>query len=173
MFIFHPLIIGGHQERSRRSGTTPVANIAALGKAAELAMSNMETEQTVVKALRDKLEAGIKERIPGITFNGHREKRLPNTANISFQFVEGEAILLLLSEQNIAASSGSACSSDSLEPSHVLRAMGMPFELCHASIRFSLSIYNSEEDINRLFDTLPGIIKTLRKISPFTPKDML
>ncbi len=170
--LFHPFIVGGHQERQRRAGTTPVPSIVALGEAARLAALNLEREATYVRELRDYLEQGVAERVPGIYFMGHRTQRLPNTANISFAYVEGEAILLMLSEEGIAASSGSACSSDSLEPSHVLRAMHKPFELCHASIRFSLSIYTTKEEIDLLFERLPGIIANLRKISPFTPDEM-
>jgi cysteine desulfurase len=170
--VFYPYIIGGHQERGRRSGTTPVANVVALGRAAKLAMDQMKEDNIRIKALRDMLEEGLKERIPAIKFMGHRENRLPNTANVSFEYVEGEAILLFLSEEKIAASSGSACSSDSLEPSHVLRAMNKPFELCHASIRFSLSKYTTKSEIDYLFQKLPPIIKNLRNMSPFTPKEL-
>ncbi|MBN2724972.1 MAG: cysteine desulfurase NifS [Deltaproteobacteria bacterium] len=170
--MFKPFVVGGHQERGRRAGTTPVAQIVAFGTACELAVKNMEKENTEVKKLRDLLEKLIAENVKSVEFLGHRDKRLPNTANISFGYVEGEAILLLLSENNIAASSGSACSSGSLEPSHVLRAMGKPFETCHASIRFSLSIYNTEEEVRHVCSVLPGIISELRKISPFTPAEL-
>ncbi|MBU1535974.1 cysteine desulfurase NifS [Myxococcota bacterium] len=170
--MFYPYLIGGHQERGRRSGTTPVPLIAAIGTAAKLAIASMESEATSVSALRDRLEEGIRATVPGIVFVGDRKNRLPNTANISFEYVEGEAILLMLSEENIAASSGSACSSDSLEPSHVLRAMGLPFELCHASIRFSLSRYTTVSDIDIAIEKLPGVIANLRNISPFTPPEM-
>ncbi len=170
--MFHPYLIGGHQERGRRSGTTPVPLIAGLGAAARLARESMQVEATAVRALRDRLEAGIQQTVPGIVLVGDRERRLPNTANISFEYVEGEAILLMLSEEGIAASSGSACSSDSLEPSHVLRAMGLPFELCHASIRFSLSRYTTEAEVDATVEALPGVIANLRRISPFTPAHM-
>ncbi|MBU1221733.1 cysteine desulfurase NifS [Myxococcota bacterium] len=171
--MFKPFIIGGHQERGRRAGTTPVAMIAGLGKACDLAEMNMDEENVRVKYLRDLLENLISESVPAIEFIGHRDQRLPNTANISFGYIEGEAILLMLSEMGIAASSGSACSSGSLEPSHVLRAMGKPFETCHASIRFSLSIYNTEEEVRHVASVIPDIIRTLRRISPFTPRELI
>ena len=142
-------------------------NIVALGKAAELAAGHMEEENTRVKTLRDKLEKGLLERVPDGRVNGNREHRLPNTTNISFEFVEGEAILLHLDQEGICASSGSACSSGSLEPSHVLRAMGVPYTSAHGSVRFSLSRYNTEEEIGFIIEKLPPIIKKLRKISPF------
>ncbi len=164
---FRPFLRGGHQERGRRGGTEAVPNIVALGKAAELAARHVETEQTQVRRLRDKLEEGILAKIPDVRVNGDRTQRLPNTTNVSFEYVEGEAILLLLSDEGIAASSGSACSSGSLEPSHVLRAMGVPFTFAHGSIRFSLSRYTTEEDIDYTLERLPGIIAKLREISPF------
>jgi len=162
-----PFIIGGHQERGRRAGTENVPYIIGLGKAAELARLHMNDENTRVKALRDRLEAELIHSCPDVQVNGDHIHRLPNTTNISFEYVEGESILLLLSAQGIAASSGSACTSGSLEPSHVLRAMGVPFTYVHGSLRLSLSIYNTDEDIDFTIATLPPIIKRLREISPF------
>lgn len=165
---FRPFLIGGHQERNRRGGTENVPGIVALGAAAELAHRHVAEEQTTVRALRDRLEHGILERIPDAIVNGHRERRLPNTTNISFEFVEGEAILLLLDQAGICASSGSACTSGSLEPSHVLRAMGVPFTYAHGSIRFSLSRYTTVAEIDRVLAELPAVIARLREISPFS-----
>ncbi len=165
---FRPFLIGGHQERNRRGGTENVPGIVALGAAAELAHRHVAEEQTTVRALRDRLEHGILERIPDAIVNGHRERRLPNTTNISFEFVEGEAILLLLDQAGICASSGSACTSGSLEPSHVLRAMGVPFTFAHGSIRFSLSRYTTVAEIDRVLAELPAVIARLREISPFS-----
>ncbi len=164
---FSPFIIGGHQEKGRRGGTENVPYIIGLGKACELAKKNLDEERTRVKALRDYLEKGILERIPNTLINGDRENRLPNTLNVSFEYVEGESILLLLSDLGICASSGSACTSGSLEPSHVLRAMGVPFTAAHGSIRFSLSIYNTKEEMDYILEHLPPIIQKLRDISPF------
>ena len=167
---FKPFIIGGHQEKGRRAGTENVAGIVGLGKACQLVKDFMEEENTRVKYLRDKLEKGILEKIPNTRVNGHRDLRLPNTTNIGFEFVEGEAILMLLDDKGICASSGSACTSGSLTPSHVLRAMGVPFTFIQGSIRFSLSRYNTQEDIEYILRELPPIIKRLREISPFAPK---
>ncbi|MDD5640241.1 MAG: cysteine desulfurase NifS [Syntrophales bacterium] len=164
---FAPFLIGGHQEKGRRGGTENVPSIIALGLACDLAAQKMTTENTVVKELRDRLENALLEKIPRCRVNGDRVHRLPNTSNISFEFVEGEAILLRLDEFGICASSGSACTSGSLQPSHVLRAMGVPFTMAHGSIRFSLSIYNTPEEINSVTDTLPGIIDSLRALSPY------
>jgi cysteine desulfurase len=165
---FRPYLIGGHQERSRRAGTENTTGIIALGKACELAREHMKEENTEVKRLRDKLETGLLKAIPDTKLNGDPEHRLPNTTNISFGYVEGEAILLMIDQMGIAASSGSACTSGSLEPSHVLRAMGVPFTFAHGSIRFSLSRFNTEEEIDFVIETLPPIIKNLRKLSPFS-----
>ncbi len=162
-----PFMLGGHQERGRRGGTENVASIIGLGKACELAMNSFEEEMTKVKGLRDKLENFILENIPYTHVNGDRENRLPNTTNVSFEFIEGESILLMLDKYGICASSGSACTSGSLEPSHVLRAMGVPFTLSHSSIRFSFSRYNKEEEVDRCIQVLPEIIDRLRSISPF------
>ncbi|MFA5007995.1 MAG: cysteine desulfurase NifS [Candidatus Omnitrophota bacterium] len=164
---FSPFLIGGHQESGRRGGTENVASIVGLGTACELAKKNMNEEITQVKKLRDKLENGILEKITNVRLNGDKEKRLPNTTNIGFEFIEGESILLKLDEKGIAASSGSACTSGSLMPSHVLRAMGIPFTFIQGSIRFSLSRYNREEDIDYTLEHLPPIIKLLRSISPY------
>lgn len=164
---FRPLLIGGHQERGRRPGTENTAFIIGLGKAAELALASMDDELTRVKAMRDRLEKELLARIPDAIVNGHPTNRTPNTLNISFKYVEGEAILLMLSEAGIAASSGSACTSGSLEPSHVLRAMGIPFTAAHGSVRLSLSRFNTGDDIDYIIEQLPPIIKRLREISPF------
>ncbi|MFC1855752.1 cysteine desulfurase NifS [Thermodesulfobacteriota bacterium] len=169
---FSPFIIGGHQERSRRGGTENVPSIIALGKACELAGEHIEHENSIVKALRDKLETELIKSSPDAFLNGHKEYRLPNTTNISFEYVEGEAILLLLNDFGVCASSGSACTSGSLEPSHVMRAMGVPFTAAHGSIRFSLSRYTTEDDINIVIKNLPGIITRLREISPFGKRDV-
>ncbi|OPY87060.1 MAG: Cysteine desulfurase [Smithella sp. PtaU1.Bin162] len=164
---FSPFMIGGHQERERRGGTENTSGIVGLGKACELAAKNMEKENTYVRKLRDKLERGILGRIPQSRINGDTGNRLPNTTNISFEFVEGESILLLMNELGICASSGSACTSGSLQPSHVLRAMGVPFTMAHGSIRFSLSIYNTEAEIDFVAAQMPAIIERLRGMSPY------
>ena len=164
---FSPFMIGGHQEKGRRGGTENVPYIIGLGKACELAKKHLEDENTRVKALRDYLESKILEKIPNTLVNGDRSNRLPNTVSVSFEYVEGESILLLLSDLGICASSGSACTSGSLEPSHVLRAMGVPFTAAHGSIRFSLSIYNTKEEMDYIIEHLPPIIQRLRDISPF------
>ena len=162
-----PFMNGGHQEHGRRGGTENVASIIGLGRACVLAAEKMAEENTRVRALRDKLEQGLLSTIPKSLLNGHPSQRLPNTANISFEHVEGEAILLHMNQYNICASSGSACTSGSLEPSHVLRAMGVPFTAAHGSIRFSLSIYNTAQEVDFVLATLPGIIAKLRALSPF------
>lgn len=166
---FAPFMSGGHQEHGRRAGTENVASIIGLGKACELAGQKMEEENTRVKKLRDKLEQGLLSSIPRSILNGNRDQRLPNTTNISFEYVEGEAILLHMNRHKICASSGSACTSGSLEPSHVLRAMGVPFTAAHGSIRFSLSVYNTEEEIDFVLEKMPKIIAELREMSPFWP----
>lgn len=170
---FRPYIMGGHQENGRRGGTYAVPNIMALGTAATLAAKLMDEERINITRLRNRLEEGLLERIPALHVLGNRTQRLYNTCTVSFEYVEGEAILLMLSEHGICASSGSACSSGSLEPSHVLRAMGLPFELCHASIRFSFSRYNTDADVDHVLEVMPGIIRNLRRISPFTPPELL
>jgi len=164
---FSPFLVGGHQENGRRAGTENVASIVGLGKACELAMQAMEEENTRVRAMRDRLETEILRRVPDSRLNGHPQHRLPNTSNISFEYVEGESILLLLDRAGICASSGSACTSGSLEPSHVLRAMGVPFTYAHGSVRFSLSRYNTDADIDYAIETVPRVIERLRAISPF------
>lgn len=162
-----PFLIGGHQEDGRRGGTENTASIIGLGKAVELATREIAGEIDQVSTLRNKLENGLLESIPDARINGDREHRLPNTTSIAFKYVEGEAMLLMLNEYGICASSGSACTSGSLEPSHVLRAMGVPFTYAHGSLRFSLSRYTTEEEIDFVLDKLPGIIETLRAMSPF------
>lgn len=164
---FRPLMVGGHQEKGRRAGTENTASIIALGKACEVAGAFMDDENTRVKAMRDRLEKELMIRIPNARINGGAAERLPNTASIAFEFVEGEAILLLLSEKGICASSGSACTSGSLEPSHVLRAMGVPFTCAHGSIRFSLSRFTNDADIDAVIRELPPIVQRLREMSPF------
>jgi len=164
---YMPFLIGGHQEGGRRGGTENVTGVIGLGRACELAGQMMHTENTVVRALRDKLENGLMEKVPNTILNGHKEDRLPNTTNVSFEYIEGEAILLHLDQFGICASSGSACTSGSLEPSHVLRAMGVPFTAAHGSIRFSLSIYNTEDEVDYILEKLPPVIANLRAMSPF------
>ncbi|MGK7951527.1 MAG: cysteine desulfurase NifS [Xenococcaceae cyanobacterium] len=167
---FRPLLIGGHQERGRRGGTENVAGIVALGKAAELAQANL-ADIDREKTLRDKLEKGILSTIANTVINGDPANRLPNTTNIGFKYIEGEAILLSLDQFGICASSGSACTSGSLEPSHVLRALGLPYSVLHGSIRFSLSRFTTEAEIDRVLEVLPGIIDRLRELSPFNSDD--
>ncbi|MHC4464148.1 MAG: cysteine desulfurase NifS [Planctomycetota bacterium] len=165
-----PFMLGGHQEAGRRAGTENVPGIVGLGKACELAAKNIEQENDKVKYLRDKLENAILEKCPDSRINGDKKNRLPNTTNISFEYIEGEAILLMLDKHGICASSGSACTSGSLEPSHVLRAMGVPFTAAHGSIRFSLSRYNTEEEVDYTIEKMPAIINRLRELSPFVAK---
>jgi len=169
---FSPFMIGGHQERGRRAGTENVPYIIGLGKAAELAEKNMAEENSRVLALRERLEQGLLKMVPQILINGQEAERLPNTLSVSFEFIEGESILLKLSALGIAASSGSACTSGSLEPSHVLRAMGVPYTSAHGTIRFSLSIYNTEEDIDYTLKHIPKIIDELRLMSPYWDASM-
>ncbi|MDL2316773.1 cysteine desulfurase NifS [Desulfovibrio sp. OttesenSCG-928-A18] len=164
---FRPFLRGGHQERGRRAGTEAVPNIVALGAACALAAEHTSDENTRVRALRDKLQERLLAEIPEAIINGDPEQRLPNTMNISFKYVEGEAILLMLDQFGICASSGSACTSGSLEPSHVLRAMGVPFTYAHGSLRLSLSRYNTQEEVDFVTATLPKIITRLREISPY------
>ena len=160
-------MLGGHQEGGRRGGTENVPYIVGLGIACELAAKEMHQESTRIAALRDKLEAGLMASCPDTRINGDTEHRLPNTTNISFQYIEGEAILYHLSDIGVAASSGSACTSGSLEPSHVIRAMGVPFTAAHGSIRFSLSRYNTADEMDYVIEHMPSIVETLRKLSPF------
>jgi cysteine desulfurase len=166
---YQPYIIGGHQERGKRGGTENVPYIIGFGRAAELAMSHTQDENTRVRALRDRLENTILNAIPNTVRNGAREPRLPNTVNIAFDFVEAEAVLLLLDQLGICASSGSACTTGSLDPSHVLSAMGLAPMRARGSVRFSLGVYNTDEDVDYLLQHLPGIIKKLREISPLNP----
>jgi cysteine desulfurase len=163
---FVPSLIGGYQEGGRRGGTENVPSIIGLGKACALATERMAEEQQRLQGLRDKLEKGILERVPRCLVNGGQSRRLSNTTNMSFEAVEGEAILLLLSEEGIAASAGSACASQDPEPSHVLVAMGVPPTAIHGAIRFSLGRYNTEEEIDYILEKLPSIIQRLRELSP-------
>ncbi|MET0090148.1 MAG: cysteine desulfurase NifS [Candidatus Thiodiazotropha sp.] len=164
---FRPLLRGGHQERGRRAGTENSASIVGLGKACEMAAESMEFEKSFVKAMRDRLEQGILESVSHCFVTGDPNNRLPNTCNIAFEYIEGEAILLLLNKMGIAASSGSACTSGSLEPSHVMRAMDIPFTAAHGSVRFSLSRYNTMDEIEKVIEAVPPIVAQLRKLSPY------
>jgi len=170
---FSPFLIGGHQERGRRGGTENTASIIGVGKAAELAAAHLaQNSYERVSRLRDRLEQTLLDKITNAMINGDPANRLPNTTSIAFEYVEGEAILLMMNEHGICASSGSACTSGSLEPSHVLRAMGVPFTAAHGSIRFSLSRYNTEKEIDIILEKLPPIIERLRELSPFWKKAM-
>jgi cysteine desulfurase len=164
---FSPFLHGGHQEHGRRAGTENTANIVGLGRAAKFVAERMEEENTRVKGLRDRLESELLARVPDTYVNGDRDNRLPNTTSIGFDAVEGEAILLMMDRYGICASSGSACTSGSLEPSHVLRAMNVPFTRAHGSIRFSLSVFNTDADVDLVIEKLPPIIERLRQMSPF------
>ncbi|MBI5642386.1 MAG: cysteine desulfurase NifS [Deltaproteobacteria bacterium] len=161
-----PLIHGGHHERNRRGGTENVAGIVGFGKAADIALRDMDKEVEHLKGLKERLERGFAEKIPHIKVNGHPDKRLANTSNISFEFVEGESLLLNLDMKGIAASSGSACTSGSLEPSHVLVSMGLSHELSHGSVRFSLGKSNTMEEIDYLIEIMPPIVERMRSMSP-------
>ncbi len=167
---YRPFLRGGHQEKGRRAGTENSPYIVGIGKACELARMHIADEQVRVANLRDRLEQGILAAIPDTIVNGDVTSRLPNTSSVAFQYVEGEAILLMMDQLGICASSGSACTSGSLEPSHVLRAMGVPFTYAHGSIRFSLSRYTTEEEVDYVINHLPGIIHNLRVMSPFYKK---
>lgn len=163
-----PLVMGGHQEFGKRAGTENVTSIVGLGMAADLAVDALNEENTTVKALRDKLEKGLLERIYNARVNGGKANRVPNTSNISFEYIEGELILLHLSDIGICASSGSACTSGSLEPSHVLKAMGIPFTSMHGSVRWSLSRFTTEEEIDYVLKYVPDIIiNKINKLSPY------
>ena len=169
---FVPYLVGGHQEKRRRAGTENVPYIVGIGKAAELAQKRLsDGSMQKIAALRDKLEKGIVDTIPDVKINGDVQNRVPNTTNISFGYIEGESILMYLNDFGICASSGSACTSGSLEPSHVLRAMKVPFQFAHGSIRFSLSDENTESEIDVVLKELPPIIERLRKISPFSKEN--
>ncbi|MDD7022334.1 MAG: cysteine desulfurase NifS [Aeromonadales bacterium] len=164
---FVPFMKGGHQERGRRAGTENVPYIVGLGVACELAGQHLSEVNTRIRKLRDRLQEGILKSIPECFVTGDPQNRTANTLNVAFKFVEGEAILLMLNEHGIAASSGSACSSESLEPSHVMRAMGVPFSAAHGTIRFSLSRFTTDEDVDTTLKVLPGIIARLRELSPY------
>jgi cysteine desulfurase len=165
---FSPFMIGGHQEKGRRGGTENTASIIGLGKATELAAAHLaENGYERISRLRDRLEQTLLDKVSNALINGDPANRLPNTTSVAFEYVEGEAILLMMNEFGICASSGSACTSGSLEPSHVLRAMGVPFTAAHGSIRFSLSRYNTEDEMDVILEKLPPIIERLRELSPF------
>ena len=166
---FKPFMLGGHQEGGRRAGTENVPYIVGLAKACELASANMEAEAEQLTAMRDKLQAGILATCPNVRVNGDQSHRLPNTLNVSFEYIEGEAIAYHLSDEGICISTGSACASGSLDPSHVIRAMGVPFTAVHGSIRFSLSRYNTMDEVDYVLEKLPPIIRNLRDMSPFGP----
>ena len=168
---FRPLLRGGHQERGRRAGTENSAAIVGLGKACELALEHMELENTQVRLYRDRLEQGLLAAVPHAFVTGDPDNRLPNTSSIAFEFIEGESILLLLNKVGIAASSGSACTSGSLEPSHVMRAMDIPYTAAHGTVRFSLSRFNTVEEIHRVIREVPPIIDQLRQLSPYWGAD--
>ena len=164
-----PFMLGGRQERTRRAGTENVPYIVGLAKACELARLGMADETVKLTALRDKLEAGILASCPNVRVNGDRTHRLPNTLNVSFEYIEGEAIAYHLSDLGICISTGSACASGSLDPSHVIRAMGVPFTAVHGSVRFSLSRYNTMDEVDYVLEKLPPVIRNLRELSPFGP----
>lgn len=164
-----PFMLGGHQEGGRRAGTENVPYIVGLAKACELATAHMADEAKALTPMRDKLEAGILSSCPNVIVNGDPAHRLPNTLNVSFEYIEGEAIAYRLSDVGICISTGSACASGSLDPSHVIRAMGVPFIAVHGSVRFSLSRYNTMDEVDYVLEQLPPIIKTLRDMSPFGP----
>lgn len=164
---FRPLLRGGHQERGRRAGTENSAGIVALGKAAEIAGKAIFNETARISLMRDRLEQGLLARIKNSFVTGDAQNRVPNTSNVAFEYVEGEAILLLLNQVGIAASSGSACTSGTLEPSHVMRAMDIPYTAAHGAIRFSLSRFTTEDMIDQVLEHMPGIIEKLRMLSPY------
>ncbi len=166
-FKFSPFLVGGHQENGRRGGTENTVSIIGLGKACELARENLPVMNTKVRELRDYLQTRLLEKIPGSSVNGDLDMRLPNTLSIGFDAVEGESILLMLDREGICASSGSACTSGSLEPSHVLMAMKVPFKSAHGSIRFSLSHYNTKEEMDIIIAAIVPVIQKLRDMSPF------
>ena len=164
-----PFMLGGHQERSRRAGTENVPYVVGLAKACELARLGMAKESVQLTAMRDRLEAGLLAKCPNVRVNGDKANRLPNTLNVSFEYIEGEAIAYHLSDLGICISTGSACASGSLDPSHVIRAMGVPFTAIHGSVRFSLSRYNTMEEVDYVLEKLPPVIRNLRELSPFGP----
>lgn len=163
---WRPFLLGGHQERGRRAGTENVASIVALGRASELAREKW-IEESRLRRLQEKLEREVKARVPNVFVNGEGAERLPNTTNFAFEFIEGEGILFALGEHGICASSGSACTSGSLDPSHVLKAMGVPFTAAHGSLRISTSRYTTEAEIDTVIEVLPGIVASLRRMSPY------
>lgn len=167
--LLKPFMLGGHQESGRRAGTENVPYILGLAKACELARLGMDEENGKIAKMRDRLEAGILAACPNVRINGDKENRLSNTLNVSFEYIEGEAIAYSLSDLGICISTGSACASGSLDPSHVIRAMGVPFTAVHGSVRFSLSRYNTESDIDYVLEKLPPVIRHLRDLSPFSP----
>ncbi|MCL1074724.1 cysteine desulfurase NifS [Shewanella dokdonensis] len=164
---FRPLLRGGHQERGRRAGTENVASIIGMGVAAELAYQALPQQMTRLAMLRDRLEQGILARIPSTFVTGNPQQRVPNTSNIAIEYIEGEALLLMLNQVGIAASSGSACTSGSLEPSHVMKAMQIPFTAAHGTLRFSLSRFSSDDDVDYVLAQLPPIVERLRMLSPY------
>ncbi len=164
---FRPLLRGGHQERGRRAGTENAASIIGLGKAAELAQIAIEEDMSRISFLRNRLEQGLLAKIPHTFVTGNPQARVPNTCNIAIEYIEGEALLLMMNQVGIAASSGSACTSGSLEPSHVMKAMNIPFTAAHGTLRFSLSRFTTDKDIDHVLEYLPGIVQTLRSLSPY------
>jgi cysteine desulfurase len=162
-----PFMIGGHQEEGRRAGTENVPYITGLAKALQIAAENYQDEETRVRGLRDRLEKAIEEKIPYVQVNGKGAPRLPNTLNVACHYVEGEGMLFQLSDYGICASSGSACTSGTLEPSHVLKAMNIPFTTAHGSVRFSFSRYNTDKDVDRIIEVFPEIVANLRRLSPY------
>ena len=169
---YRPFLLGGHQEHARRAGTENVPYIVGLAKACQMARIGMEKENAAIERMRDRLEKGILATCPNVRVNGDCAHRLSNTLNVSFEYIEGEAIAYRLSDVGICISTGSACASGSLDPSHVIRAMGVPFIAVHGSVRFSLSRYTTEEEIDYVLEKLPPIIKDLRALSPFGPNSM-
>ena len=167
---FHPLLHGGGHEQGLRSSTENVAGVVGLGEAAKIAREEMAEEEREIRLLRDTLEKGIVERIPEVKVNGYPQNKLYNTLNICIKHIEGESILINLDFEGICASSGSACTSGSLEPSHVLLAMGIPHEIAHGSLRLSLGKYTTSKDIDKVLEVLPPIVERLRKMSPFWEK---
>jgi len=165
-----PFVIGGGQERGKRGGTENVASIVGLGRAAELALEHLDEEKVRVKALRDRFENSLLKRLPDLYVNGNREQRLPNTSNLAFDFVEAEAVLMRLDAVGICASSGSACTTGSLDPSHVLSAMGLTPARARSCVRFSFSRYNTDADIDRALEVIPPMIEQLRAMSPLSPE---
>ncbi|CAH0529311.1 cysteine desulfurase NifS [Vibrio hippocampi] len=164
---FRPLMRGGHQERGRRAGTENAASIIGMGQACELAKAAMAEYSTEIQRLRDRLEQGLLQQISHCFVTGDTQHRVPNTSNIAFEFIEGEALLLLLNQANIATSSGSACTSGALEPSHVMKAMQIPLTAAHGTLRFSLSKYTTEQEVDHVLQTLPTIVSRLRALSPY------